>query len=125
MFNKSIKFVSLDLRYSNDTAFNKLILTNLAVITRFETEHRKKRQRQGIEAAKKTGKYRGGKTIITKKVVAQVQDLKENKKLSVIQIAKITEKSQSTIYKVLKEYLNYKPANRLVKTNLKLLLNLF
>ena len=47
-------------------AFNKLILTNLAVITRFETERRKERQRQGIEAAKKAGKYRGGKTIITK-----------------------------------------------------------
>lgn len=44
MFNKSIKFISLDLPYSTEMAVNKLILTNLGAIATFENERRKKRQ---------------------------------------------------------------------------------
>lgn len=44
MFNKSIKFISLDLPYSTEMAANKLILTNLGAIATFENERRKKRQ---------------------------------------------------------------------------------
>jgi DNA invertase Pin-like site-specific DNA recombinase len=94
---------------------NKLISTNLAAIATFENERRKERQRQGISAAKKAGKYAGRKTVITKKLIDQVQDLKETKNLSITQIAKITGKGRNTIYKVLKEQLNYVPYNRLVK----------
>ena len=100
-------------------AVNKLIATNLAAIATFENERRKERQRQGIAAAKKAGKYLGRKTVITKKLIAQVQDLKENKNLSITEIAKITGKGRNTIYKVLKEKLNYIPYNRLVKNKLK------
>jgi DNA invertase Pin-like site-specific DNA recombinase len=96
-------------------AVNKLISTNLAAIATFENERRKERQRQGISAAKKAGKYAGRKTVITKKLIDQVQDLKETKNLSITQIAKITGKGRNTIYKVLKEQLNYVPYNRLVK----------
>ncbi len=96
-------------------AVNKLISTNLAAIATFENERRKERQRQGISAAKKAGKYAGRKTVITKKLIDQVQDLKENKNLSITQIAKITGKGRNTIYKVLKEELNYVPYNQLVK----------
>ena len=46
---------------------------------------------------------------------SQVQDLKENKKLSITEIAKITGRGRNTIYKVLKKELNYIPYNRLVK----------
>ena len=53
--------------------------------------------------------------MITKKLIDQVQDLKENKNLSITQIAKITGKGRNTIYKVLKEELNYVPYNRIVK----------
>jgi DNA invertase Pin-like site-specific DNA recombinase len=112
---KDVTFISLDLPHSNDMAVNKLITTNLAAIATFENERRKERQRQGIQAAKKAGKYLGRKTVITKKLIAQVQDLKENKNLSVTQIAKITGKGRNTIYKVLKEELNYIPSHRLVK----------
>ena len=82
--------------------FNKLISTNLAAIATFENERRKERQRQGIQAAKKNGKYLGRKTVITKRLIAQVQDLKENKKLSITEIAKITGRGRNKIYKVLK-----------------------
>ena len=96
-------------------AVNKLININLAAIATFENERRKKRQRQGISAAKKAGKYAERKIVITKKLINQVQDLKENTNLSITQIAKIKGKGRNTIYKVLKEELNYVPYNRLVK----------
>ena len=102
LFHKSVTFIALDLPYSNDMAVNKLIATNLAAIATFENERRKERQRQGIAAAKKAGRYAGRKTVITKKLITQIQDLKENKKLSITEIAKVTGKGRNTIYKVLK-----------------------
>lgn len=115
LHKKGVLFISLDLPYATDMAVNKLIATNLAAIATSENERRKERQRQGIQAAKKAGKYPGRKTVITKKLIAQVQDLKENKNLSMTEIAKITGRGRNTIYKVLKEKLNYVPYNRLVK----------
>lgn len=115
LFKKVVTFISLDLPYSNDMATNKLIATNLAAIATFENERRKERQRQGIKAARKAGKYIGRKTVITKKLIDQVQYLKEKKNLSITQIAKITGRGRTTIYKVLKEELDYIPYNRLVK----------
>ena len=101
-------------------AVNQQISTNLAAIATFENERRKERQRQGIQAAKKAGKYLGRKTVFdNKKLIAQVQNLKENVNLSVTEIAKITGKGQNTIYKVLKKKLNYIPYNRLVKNDSK------
>jgi DNA invertase Pin-like site-specific DNA recombinase len=115
LFKKGVTFISLDLPYSNDMAVNKLIATNLAAIATFEHERRRERQRQGIQAAKKAGKYTGRKTVITPKLIAEVKHLKEEKKLSNVQIAKITGRGKNTIYKILKEELNYIPYNRLVK----------
>lgn len=96
-------------------AVNQLIATNLAAIATFENERRKERQRQGIQAAKKNGKYIGRRTVINKKLIDQVKYLKETKNLSITQVAKITGRVRSTIYKVLKEELKYIPYNRLVK----------
>ena len=115
LHNNGVRFISLDLPYSNDMAVNQLISTNLAAIATFENERRKERQKQGIQAAKKNGKYLGRRTVIDKKLISQVQDLKENKNLSITEIAKVTGRGRTTIYKVLKEELNYIPYNRLVK----------
>ena len=115
LFKKKVTFISLDLPYSNDMAVNKLISTNLAAIATFENERRKERQRQGIQAAKKNGKYFGRKTVIDKKLISQVQNLKENKNLSITEISKITGRARNTIYKILKKELNYTPYTRLVK----------
>jgi DNA invertase Pin-like site-specific DNA recombinase len=112
---KKVRFISLDLTYSNDMAVNQLIATNLAAIATFENERRKERQRQGIKAAREAGKYLGRKTVITKKLISQVQELKENKNLSITEITKITGRARTTIYKILKNELNYVPYNRLVK----------
>jgi len=115
LFEKSVTFIALELPFSNDMAVNQLIATNLAAIATFENERRKERQRQGIQAAKKNGKYLGRRTVIDKKLIDQVKYLKETKNLSISQVAKITGRARSTIYKILKEELNYIPYNRLVK----------
>ena len=115
LFEKSVTFIALELPFSNDMAVNQLIATNLAAIATFENERRKERQRQGIQAAKKNGKYLGRRTVIDKKLIDQVKYLKETKHLSITQVAKITGRARSTIYKILKEELNYIPYNRLVK----------
>jgi DNA invertase Pin-like site-specific DNA recombinase len=109
LHKKGVTFLSLDLPYSNDMDVNKLIATNLAAIATFENERRKERQRQGIQAAKKNGKYLGRRTVIDKKLISQVQDLKETKNLSITEISKITGRARTTIYKVLKNELNYIP----------------
>ena len=92
---------------------SQLISTALAAIAEFETARRKEPQRQGIQAAKEKNKYTGRKSVITKDLIKSVEKYK-NLGVSVTEIARITSKSRSTIYKVLKEELGY-ISNRLVK----------
>ena len=114
LFKNNITFVALDLPTSVDLATNKLMATTLSAIAEFENNRRKERQRQGIRAAQKEGKYKGRKTVITKALIQKVKYFKETKDLSVGDISKLTGVSCPTIYKVLKEHLGYVP-NRLVK----------
>ena len=114
LFKRNITFVALDLPTSVDLATNKLIATTLSGIAEFENDRRRERQKQGIRAAQKEGKYAGRKTIITKTLINKVKDLKENKNLSVTEISRVIGISRPTIYKVLKEHLGY-ISNRLIK----------
>lgn len=106
--------VALDLPTSVDLATNKLMATTLSAMAEFENNRRKERQKQGIRAAQKKGKYQGRKTVINKALIQKVKHLKETKNLSVTDISKLTGVSSPTIYKVLKEHLGY-VSNRLVK----------
>ena len=117
LFKRKIQFISLDLPYSEDLNIKKLISVTLSNIAEFETNRRKERQLHGISAAKKAGKYRGRKTVINDKLIAEVKHLKQQKMLSVTQIVKITGRSRNTIYKVLKEHLSY-VSNRLITSDL-------
>jgi DNA invertase Pin-like site-specific DNA recombinase len=108
----------LDLPTSIDLATNKLIATTLSGIAEFEHARRKERQKQGIRAAQKEGKYAGRKSVINQALISKVKDLKEKKNLSVNEIARVTGRSRPTIYKVLKNELGY-VSNRLVPQNWK------
>lgn len=114
LFKKNITFVALDLPTSVDLATNKLMATTLSAMAEFENNRRKERQKQGIRAAQKKGKYQGRRTVINKTLIQKVKHLKETKNLSVVDISKLTGVSCPTIYKVLKEHLGY-VSNRLVK----------
>uniref|UniRef100_UPI003003915C putative serine recombinase n=1 Tax=Cocconeiopsis kantsiensis TaxID=3082010 RepID=UPI003003915C len=115
LWSKSVTFVALDLPYSNDIVLNKSIAHYLASVAHAEKVRTKERQRKGIEHAKRAGKYKGRKTVITDGLIEQVRDLKENKHLTVTEIAKITHKARTTIYKILKNELDYVPAHKLFK----------
>ena len=115
LFKRNITFVALDLPTSIDLATNKLIATTLSGIAEFENNRRKERQKQGIRAAQQEGKYTGRKSIINQTLIQKVKNLKENKNLSVTEIEKVLGISRPTIYKILKQELNYVPYNRLVK----------
>ena len=114
LFKKNITFVALDLPTSVDLATNKLMATTLSAMAEFENNRRKERQKQGIRAAQKKGKYQGRKTVINKALIQKVKHLKETKNLSVVDISKLTGVSCPTVYKVLKKHLGY-VSNRLVK----------
>ena len=105
LFKKNIIFVGLDLPTSVDLATNKFMATTLSAMAEFENNRRKERQKQGIWAAQKKGKYQGRKTVINKTLIQKVRYLKEKKNLSVTDISKLTEVSCPTVYKVLKEHL--------------------
>ena len=115
LFKKTITFVALDLPTSIDLTTNKLIATTLSGIAEFENNRRKERRKQGIRAAQQKGKYTGRKSIINQTLIQKVKNLKENKNLSVTEIAKVLGISRPTIYKILKQELNYVPYNRLIK----------
>ena len=112
---KGVAFWVLDLPrdYLENSPSSQLISTALAAIAEFETARRLERQRQGIEAAKQKNKYKGRKSVVTQDLIKTVEKYK-NLGVSVTEIARITGKSRSTIYKVLKEELGY-VSNRLVK----------
>lgn len=109
LHKKNVVFVVMDLPTSCDLATNKLIAITLSGIAEFETMRRKQRQQEGIEIAKQRGKYVGRKSIIDKKLIDRVRALKEDKHLSVSEIAKLLTISRPTIYKILKNELNYSP----------------
>ena len=112
---KGVTFWVLDLPqdYLENSPSSQLISTALAAIAEFETARRRERQRQGIESAKKKNIYKGRKTVITKDLIQKIEKYK-NLGVPVTEIARITGKSRSTIYKVLKEELGY-VSNKLVK----------
>ena len=114
LFKKGVTFVALDLPTSMDLATNKLIATTLSGIAEFENSRRKERQREGIRAAQKEGKYTGRKSVINKTLVAKVKSMKESSGLSVSNIALLLKVSRPTIYKILKNELGY-VSNKLVK----------
>ena len=114
MNQKKLSFASGNL-VVDCISFNISGLKDPEPIATFENDRRKERQRQGIQAAKKNGKYLGRRTVIDKKLIDQVKYLKKTKNLSITQVDKITGRARSTIYKILKEELNYIPYNRLVK----------
>lgn len=114
LFKKNITFVALGLPTSVDLATNKIMAITLSAMAKFENNRRKERQKQGIWATRKKGKYQGRKTVINKTLIQKVKYLKESKNLSVTHISKLTEVSCPTVYKVLKEHLGY-VSNRLIK----------
>jgi len=81
------------------TAAGKAFLDMLGVFAEFETNLRKERQREGIERAKKEGKFKGRKPV-SPSVKKRVLDMsKEDKKVT--EISSELDIAVSTVYKII------------------------
>ncbi|WP_300545089.1 recombinase family protein, partial [uncultured Pseudoalteromonas sp.] len=67
----SVKFMKENLTFTagGESSINNLMLTMLSAVAQFERELILERQREGIEAAKKKGKYKGRSASINREEV--------------------------------------------------------
>ena len=98
--NVNVKFHSESLTFTgDDSPMSKLTLHLMGAFAEFERTIIKSRQREGIEAAKKSGKHLG-RPKLDKKLSAKVNQLKADG-LNVVEISKQMKLSRPSIYKLL------------------------
>ena len=102
--NKGVNLVSNKENLDSSTATGKLMITMIAAINEFERMNLLERQREGIEIAKKEGKFKGGqvKKIDDKEFEKAYNEYKE-RKINKSQLAKVLNVSRPTLDKLLKE----------------------
>jgi DNA invertase Pin-like site-specific DNA recombinase len=97
----SVKFIKENLTFnSSKDPMANLTLQIMGAFAEFERTMIKARQREGIDAAKKSGKHLGRPSTITPKLAKEAKDLKEGG-TSIRQIAFKMKVSRATIYKML------------------------
>lgn len=75
-----IIFVKENLTFSGeDNSLSKLLLSIMGAFAEFERELIKERQREGINIAKKNGKYKGRKKVLTDEQVAELKSMAANR----------------------------------------------
>lgn len=99
---KSLKDTWLDL--SENNPYSQFLLTVMAGVNQLERDLIKMRQREGIEIAKKSGKYTGRLKKYTDKHPGLKHAIKlyEQGEMTVNEICEITKISRSTFYRYLK-----------------------
>ena len=101
---KGVTLISNKENLDTGTATSKLMLTVIAAINEFERQNLLERQKEGIEIAKKEGKFKGGQ-------VKQIDDAAfnaayekyKNRELNKTQFAAALKVSRPTLDKLLKE----------------------
>ena len=101
---KGVNLVSNKENLDTSTATGKLMLTVIAAINEFERQNLLERQKEGIEIAKKEGKFKGGQ-------VKQIDDAAfnaayekyKNRELNKTQFAAALKVSRPTLDKLLKD----------------------
>ena len=103
--NKKVKLVSLKENLDTSTATGKLMLTMIGAIAEFERENTLERQREGIEIAKREGKYKGRKPVVLDNFNEVYQQWKE-KEITAVSASKLLGINRSTFYKKVKQLEN-------------------
>jgi DNA invertase Pin-like site-specific DNA recombinase len=97
----SVKFIKENLTFTGkEDALANLMLQMMGAFAEFERNMIRARQREGIDAAKKSGKHLGRPPTITPKLTKEAKDLKSDG-TSIRQIAFRMNLSRATIYKML------------------------
>jgi len=95
----TVHFVKNNLVFNgNDSPMSKFQLSIMSAYAEFEREILLERQREGIQIAKKAGKYKGGKVKMTEEKINQLKELMQTRK-SKTNIAKELGISRFTLYR--------------------------
>ena len=100
---RQITLISLKENIDTSTPTGKLMLTMIAAINEFERTNLLERQREGIEIAKKEGKYKGRKAIKKPEQWEEVYFSYLKKELTAAQAMKKLNLKKNTFYKFAKE----------------------
>lgn len=100
---KGVQFVSLKECIDTTTASGKFMLTVFGAISELERSYILQRQREGIEQAKLTGKYKGRKSIQINDNFVNIYKLWKDNKITAVQAMKKAGMSKSTFYRKVKE----------------------
>jgi len=101
----SVKFVKENLAFTagTDNSMNNLLLTMLGAVAQFERELMLERQREGIEAAKAKGKFKGRKATLDSDAIMEdiagglsVRKTASKHGIAVSSVSRIIKKSKET-----------------------------
>ena len=101
--SKKVKLVSLKESLDTRTSTGKLMLTMIAAIYQFERENLLERQKEGIEIAKREGKFKGRKPIGVPSDFAEVYGLWKNRSITAKEAMRRLGLKPNTFYKMVKE----------------------
>ena len=96
--SKKVKLVSLKENLDTSTATGKLMLTMIGAISEFERQNILERQREGIEIAKRGGKYKGRKKLELDNF-NEIYDSWKKGELTAVSASKLLGISRGTFYK--------------------------
>lgn len=101
---KGVALISNKENFDTSTAAGRMMLTMLAAIYQFERENMLERQKEGIQIAKREGKYAGRKPISIDDITwKRNYERYMNRELNKFQLAKKLNISRPTLDKLLKE----------------------
>lgn len=105
--NKNITLVSNKENIDTSTPSGKLMLTMIGAINEFERTNLLERQKEGIEIAKREGKYKGRKPTEIENF-EEYYDKYLRRELNKTELAEVLKISRPTLDKLIKEYENNK-----------------
>lgn len=100
---KQIHLVSNKESIDSSTPTGKLMLTMIGAINQFERENLKERQREGIEIAKRNGRYKGRKRIVVSNFENYYQRYMR-REINKVQLAKELYIHRATLDRIIHEY---------------------
>ena len=102
--SKNVNLVSNKENLDTNTPTGKLMLTVIGAINEFERTNMLERQREGVEIAKRNGKYKGGKKKdIDMELFNDLLEQFQRKEISKIKFAEMLGVSRPTLDKLLKD----------------------
>lgn len=102
--DKGVELVSNKENLDSSTATGKLMITVIAGINEFERQNLLERQKEGIEIAKREGKFKGGQVKkIDEELFNSLYSKYKLRKINKVEFAKQLKISRPTLDKILKE----------------------